>query len=198
MRHSGCHTSTGLSWQMTIIEICVWRTCRHVLHALDVKSKHGMGQGGRLRDCTSGSAWCHNASQQVSHRYHIILNSDNNWDMHPKEVSIDPTCYGWQQQAWRWPRRPRQRLYKRNSIISYVVHHSKCHTGTGLSLQVTIIEICVWRMCWQVVHALGDKSKHGVGQEGRFRGCTSRIVWCHNVSQRVSHWYQIDSKSNNN
>ena len=57
-----------------------------------------------------------------------------------------------------------------------IMCHILYHTGTGLSKQVTIIEICVWRMCWQVLHALGGKSKHGVGQEGHLRGCTSGIV----------------------
>ena len=54
MCHSGCHTGTGLSQKVIIIEICVWWTCIQVLHSLDGKGKHGVGQGGSLRCCTSG------------------------------------------------------------------------------------------------------------------------------------------------
>ena len=35
MCHSGCHSGTGLSLKVTIIEVCVLRTCQQVLHALD-------------------------------------------------------------------------------------------------------------------------------------------------------------------
>ena len=61
-------------------------------------------------------------------------------------------------------------------LYNIIMHHSGCHTSTRLSQKVTIIEICIWRTCQEVLHALDSKSKHGVGQEGRLRGCTSGIV----------------------
>ena len=51
-------------------------------------------------------------------------------------------------------------------LYNIIMRHSGCHTGTRLSWQVTIIEICIWRTCWEVLHALGGKSKHGVGPRG--------------------------------
>ena len=43
-----------------------------------------------------------------------------------------------------------------------IMRHSRCHTGTGLSQKVMIIEICVWRTCLQVLHALnGTKRSSG-------------------------------------
>ena len=43
-----------------------------------------------------------------------------------------------------------------------MIRHSRCHTGTWLSQKVMIIEICVWSVCLQVLHALnGTKRSSG-------------------------------------
>ena len=104
MRHSRCHDGNRLSRQVTIIETRVWRTCRQVLYALDDKSKHGVGQRRGLRDCTSRIVWCHNVSQRVSHRYHIVPTKENNWDMCLEDVSADPTCFEWDKTELGKPR----------------------------------------------------------------------------------------------
>ena len=49
-------------------------------------------------------------------------------------------------------------------LYDVIMCHIQCHTGTGLSQQVTIIEICVWRMYWEVLHALSGMNKHDVGR----------------------------------
>ena len=47
-------------------------------------------------------------------------------------------------------------------LYDVIMCHSGCHTGTGLSQKVTIIEIDVWRACLQVLHALnGTKRSSG-------------------------------------
>ena len=47
-----------------------------------------------------------------------------------------------------------------------IMRHSMCHTGNGLSQKVMIIEICVWSMCLQVLHALnGTKRSSGFQDE---------------------------------
>ena len=43
MCHIGCHTGTGLSLKLTIIGICVLRTCQKVLHALN-ETKRSSGR----------------------------------------------------------------------------------------------------------------------------------------------------------
>ena len=74
-----------------------------------------------------------------------------------------------------WAKRAALEVVKAE-LYDVIMCHSGCHTGTRLPPKVTIIEICVWRTCWQVLHALGGNSKHGVGQGGRLRGCKSGIV----------------------
>ena len=46
-----------------------------------------------------------------------------------------------------------------------IMRPSRCHTGTGLSQKVMIIEICVWRTCLQVLHVLNGTKRNSERQD---------------------------------
>ena len=50
-------------------------------------------------------------------------------------------------------------------LCDVIMCHSGCHTGTILSQQKKIIEICVLRMCQQILHALNETKRSSVSQD---------------------------------
>ena len=50
-------------------------------------------------------------------------------------------------------------------LYDVIMCHSGCHTGTILSRQKKIIEICVLRMYQQILHALNETKRSSVSQD---------------------------------